>query len=391
MRRILAAVCAALLLTGGLCAWAGASQQIPTFYQLSVNDALPPPSAAITPIEVGGIIYVPFTVIAQHVTEVDLGVYASQSRTSTQYTVTVYSLNGLLKFDLNANTCVDRDETPQNMRAIIRNSRVYIPASAVCNYFGLTYTLTPTQYGTLVRITNGQEYNKGDKFVSSAADLMRRRYNEYLQSLTSSSPSSGTSAAPSTSPAPTYSGDPADKRGVQVFLAFRCGTGTGLEGIASALEHSGTSGLFLFRPEEVAENAAWIRRLTGMGHTIGLITDAATGEEALAELAEGTRLLEAAARLRTHLVLAETEDEAVLTALNEAGWTCWRTNVDGVPLEGESQSTLAYGVIQTVALKRSRARVLMDDSAVAAGALPRILSELREEAYSLRVPVETAL
>ena len=128
-----------------------------------------------------------------------------------------------------------------------------------------------------------------------------------------------------------------------------------------------------------------------MGHTIGLITDAATGEEALAELAEGTRLLEAAARLRTHLVLAETEDEAVLTALNEAGWTCWRTNVDGVPLEGESQSTLAYGVIQTVALKRSRARVLMDDSAVAAGALPRILSELREEAYSLRVPVETAL
>ena len=48
-------------------------------------------------------------------------------------------------------------------------------------------------------------------------------------------------------------------------------------------------------------------------------------------------------------------------------------------------------ILQTVELKQSRARVLMDDGSLAAGALSRVLSSLREERYDLRLPVETEL
>ncbi len=393
MRKGLALLCAAALAVGLLCIGAGASQQVPTLYQLSVNDKLPAPSASTTPIEVSGVIYVPYTVFDKSVTEVDLGVYANELRTSTQYLLTLYSLNSTLRFDLNANTSEDRDGASQNMRAIIRNRRVYIPASAVCTFFGLSYSLTPTQYGTLVRITNGNEYLRGEKFLGSAANLMRTRYEEYLQSLNPAAPTPSATPPPAVTPTPSQPDDPPedDKREVRVYLAFLCGEGESLDGILSALDRSGIQALFLFRPEDLAGHADQLRRLVGSGHLVGLRTAAGTAEEALADLDGGRLLLEELVRLRPHTVLAEGGDAALTAALEEAGWTCWRTNASGVPAEGQTQSALAYAVLQTVDRKRSEARVLMDDSAPSAGALPRILNTLRAEEYDLRLPVETEL
>ena len=124
---------------------------------------------------------------------------------------------------------------------------------------------------------------------------------------------------------------------------------------------------------------------------MGLRTPAGTAEEALADLERGSRLMEELVRLRPHTALAEGGDAALTAALEEAGWICWQTNTSGLPAEGQTQSGLAYAVLQAVDLKQSEARVLMDDSTLAAGVLPRILSTLRAEAYDLRLPVETEL
>ena len=288
-----AALCAALIAAGCLLGWAGAAQtQAPAFYQISLNDALPVFSPSVTPLEVNGVIYVPYTIFDKNVTEVDLGVYASESRTGTQYTVTLYNLRGLLKFDLNANTCTGRDGENQDMRAIIRSGRVYVPASAVCSYFGLGYSLTPTEYGTLVRITNGSEYLKGEKFLASAANLMRIRYEEYLQSLNPASPTPAPTPAPVPTPTPARpaDGEPPEesKREVRVYLAFLCGDGEGLDGILNTLERSQTQALFLFPPEALAQNAASIRRMAGSGHLVGLYTAASGLEDARADLEAGT-------------------------------------------------------------------------------------------------------
>ena len=166
---------------------------------------------------------------------------------------------------------------------------------------------------------------------------------------------------------------------------------SGLEGILNTLDRTGVSALFLFPTDSLAENAAWIRQMVGSGHAVGLCTSAGTGEEALDDLEKGSRLLEEIVRLRPHIALAESGDSAVIQTLEGAGWTCWQTNADGIPSEGENSSSLAYSILETVELKQSRARVLMDDSTVSAGALSRVLSGLREEDYNIRLPVETEL
>ena len=56
-----------------------------------------------------------------------------------------------------------------------------------------------------------------------------------------------------------------------------------------------------------------------------------------------------------------------------------------------SQNTLSSEIVRRVGDRRHTAYVTMDDSSLSAGALSRVLSTLRQEEYSIRLPVETEL
>lgn len=383
MRRWVGILCiVALLFTLGAMP-AGAATQV--FYQLALNDRLPANTAEVTPIEVDGVMYIPYTVFDKTVTETDLGVYASQSRTDSNYTVTVYSFNGLLTFDLNANTCVDREGTTKSMRAVIRNSRVYLPASAVCSYFGLGYALYATSYGNLLRITNGNEEFEGFSFLTVAADWMVHRYNEYLQGITSQTV---TIPAVTATPTPTATVRPTTED-VEVFLAFDCGTGTGLSDIITQLDARGWQGIFFFSADEIVTYDDEIRRMVATGHAVGLSTQGETWEEIEESLLEGSELLEVVARIQPHMVLTDQED--YLVDLVGAGWTCWQTNVDGLHKEGETTATMAYRITQNLDVKTQWGQVLMDDSLTTAVALSSILSTVYREGYEVKFPSESAV
>ena len=60
-----------------------------------------------------------------------------QERTETEYKFTLYSLNGMLVFDLNAGTCTDGfSGEAKDMRAALRNGRVFVPLAGVCSLSG---------------------------------------------------------------------------------------------------------------------------------------------------------------------------------------------------------------------------------------------------------------
>ena len=379
-KKALAGLCALALACALLAPFLSASADGATVYQTAVNDILLPLTSDSMPVSMGGVYYVPYTVFDRDVTAVDLGVSYGQRITATDHTLTLYNLGSILTFDVNNSTCVDDKGESRDMKAILRNGKVYVPLAGVCSFFGLQNSFTPTSYGTLIRITNDQRGLNTAQFVDAAATLMRSQYNAYIKSLT---PQASPSASPS---GPGQNGeDPGtDKHGVQVYLAFQCTDGAGLEDILDTLDQYGVRALFFFRPEDLTASDTLIRRMVGTGHAVGLIAPEGSAEEAAQALEEGNRLLADIAHLRTHTALAGTEAQTL------EGWAYWNGTVDGLP-GGRTSARLARAVLDETEAKRSLAYITMDDSAVSAGALSRLLPTLRLDRYSIRLAVETEL
>lgn len=358
-----------------------------TVYHTAVNEQMLPLSADTMPVQVGGMIYVPYTVFDRNVTGVNLGVYYGQDRKDGNYIVTLYTINKLLVFDLNGGTCEDGSGVPQTMRAIIRNGRAYVPISRVCQFFSdtLTYSYNPTDYGILIRICNRSAALSDARFLDAASSMMMSRYTSYIQSITTPSPPASPSATPTPTPTPTRPGT-----NPRVYLAVRCVAGGSLDQILDIMDFWSVRGLFLFQVDDLEQYAAQIRRIVGTGHALGLITDAADPETALAQLARGNELLSHIAHVRAHTVLADSGDGALRARLEQEGWSIWQENVDGAS-QGWGQYGLARSVLQAIENRRTYARVTMEDDEVGADALAQVLSELRRERYDVRLAVETAL
>lgn len=276
-----------------------------------------------------------------------------------------------------------------NMRAIIRNSRVYLPASAVCKYFGLNYDLYVTSYGNLLRITNGEEELEGYRFLTAASDVMVHRYNEYLQGITSQATTiPNVTATPTPTPTPT-SQMKDEEEVVEVYLAFDCGVGDGLNDILFQLESRNWYAVFFFASDEIAKYDDEIRRMVASGHSIGIKTQGESWEEVQRELTEACDTLAVVARIRPHLVLCE--EETLLENLVANNWICWQTNLDGRQELGESTTALSYRVMQGLGSKSQWGQVLLDDTLTTAVSTTSIFQQITNENYVVNYPSEGSL
>lgn len=391
-KRILVCLLAAAL-TVGLLAGTQAGADEVEIYLMAENDQMLTLPLEAMPAKIGGTIYVPYHAFDWTYTGVNLGVSYGQEHTSSEYLFTLYSLDGTLIFDVNAGTCQEASTgEDMEMKAVVRNGRVFVPLTGVCRYFGLNYSYTPTSYGTLIRITNGQESLSTSRFVGLAANAMQTRYNEYIKAMgTTATPqptaSNGGSGGVVTRPSSTP--DSTDQRQLTVALAFQC-TGTGAEELLDALDRAGVKALLLFRPDALADNEQAVRRAVGSGHTVGLSVSGETGEEALQEAAQGSQWLEDYLRLRPHMVYVESGSDAARQALTQKGWACWTAQVDARD-DGRSQSTQRSALLRTLEGEEGLIRVLLDDSDAVTALLSQALSQMRGEGYSFRLTVETDL
>lgn len=400
--KLLSLLCAAALLLGVGLSGPARAEEI-TIYLVAENDWFVELPLEAMPTWINGTLYVPYTVFDWSVTGVNLGVSYGQSRTETEYRFTLYSLSGTLVFDLVAGTCTDRfTGEDMGMRAVLRNGYVFLPLAGVCSYFGLNYIYTPTQYGTLIRITNGQEGLDTQQFVTAGTNSMRVRYYRYLQQLNQQ-------AVPQTTPTPTPTptespgggtetpsptGVPEEpepeQEGLTVYIAVQCTGGGGLDEILDALENRGIRALFLFEPAALEGYGSQLRRIVGSGHAVGLSVPGSSLEEVRAELRQGVALLEELVKLRPHTVYLEEAGASAADALEAEGWACWSPNVDARP-DGRSQSAQSSALLSALERRSSPARLMADDTSDGAGVLTRLLARMGQDNYRFQLALDTRI
>lgn len=367
----------------------------PTVYQLALNDTFMDEDALVTsnmPVSVRGTIYVPYSTFDRYATGVDLGVSYTENWDNGEHTLTLFTLNGLLCFNLTQGTCIDQNEEPQNMSAVMRNNKVYVPAYSVCQFFGLQYSYIPTRTaGVLIRIKNQNAVLNDVKFQQSSASFMQNRYNKYILSLTPSATPSITTPRPPVTPTPTATATQPvtePEEGKTVRLAVSCTTGEAGADILETLSGRGVQALVLFRPAELEARADLVLQALAEGHTVGLLVDGSDAQDALEELEAGNALLARLAWTQTHIACVENGTDETLEALRQAGWRLWEGEVDG--RSGSGELPIA-SILNQVGRQRTSARVDLDDSAATGNSVGRLISRLLNEKHTLAAVLESDL
>ena len=367
----------------------------PTVYQLALNDTFMDEDALVTsnmPVSVRGTIYVPYSTFDRYATGVDLGVSYTENWDNGEHTLTLFTLNGLLCFNLTQGTCIDQNEEPQNMSAVMRNNKVYVPAYSVCQFFGLQYSYIPTRTaGVLIRIKNQNAVLNDVKFQQSSASFMQNRYNKYILSLTPSATPSITTPRPPVTPTPTATATQLvtePEEGKTVRLAVSCTTGEAGADILETLSGRGVQALVLFRPAELEARADLVLQALAEGHTVGLLVDGSDAQDALEELEAGNALLARLAWTQTHIACVENGTDETLETLRQAGWRLWEGEVDG--RSGSGELPIA-SILNQVGRQRTSARVDLDDSAATGNSVGRLISRLLNEKHTLAAVLESDL
>lgn len=371
LRRLPALLCA-LALACVLVIPVSGSSSTPV-YLLAANDKFCDLPGGALPVAIGGVIYIPYSTFDRNLTGVDLGVY--YGITPERGTVlTLYALSGMLTFTMSSNRCEDNLGNTMNFHAVTRNNIPYVPAAAVCNFFGLQYSFLPTtDRGTCIRITNPSSPHMDDgTFLTASRSAMTTRYDQVLQSLTPQP------SAPAVTAPPAASRPPAGSHSeVRVYLAIDASQS---EADLTSIFPSGVYALFLFTPESLPDRAAQVRKAVAAGHSVGLLLDGSPDlETALERLEEGNRLLAHIARIRTRIVAGA--GGGVRESLTGSGWSLWEPSL---------RSAVSSSTIESVLGSRPTT-VRLDLTATPASTAARVVSVLRNGGYDLRQPLETDL
>lgn len=322
-KRLLAAALCALTLLGFAVPASGAGS---TVYLMAVNEKVLDTTVENMPAIMGGVLYVPYTMLSIRDSGINLGVSALYS--TTRRTLLVSNGQIGVVFDTQGNTAQDLQGNPVAARAMVRNSMIFVPIDWLCSYFGtISCSRVRTPYGALIRVTNGAVVLRDLDFVDAAGGQLEEKQRNYLASI----------APPPDTPAPTSplgpvnpgpSGEPsAPPLQAEVLLALRWGE-QGAE-MTAQLEGRGERALILFPWDSLKDNDDAVRRAAAAGHTVGLLLTGETVEDCLDQGLEGRRRLAEIARCPVLVAGAPALDEEGRDALAREGWALWTPELSG--------------------------------------------------------------
>ncbi len=242
-----------------------------TLYFTSINNILMPLSDDTMPINVDGIMYVPYSVFNSS----ELGTYSVYSKTSQ--VVLVFRSDLQLNFDLKDGSTYDNTSETYSISAVYSNGVVYIPAAFTCEFFGIQYSvIRGNDYGPIIRMKRGDVLDD-ETFAKAAAALMKSRLNQYKKGTSeTAAPTPTPSPTPTPTPGPvTPTPAPNDETqlhtDVDVFInIYGLDPGT-TPLILRTLENNAIPATFFLTQEDILENADLVRRILGSGFTVGLV------------------------------------------------------------------------------------------------------------------------
>lgn len=353
---------------------------------LSLNDTLPAQSAQTTPIQYSGWIYVPVNVFSSRVTGINFGVY--YGFTDNDNNLVFYNLSGkTLTFDLqNGTATAVGGETPVPGNVLRQNGLYYVPAYAICRYFGLSYSFYSTDYGPLLRIKDGNAVLSDSLFLSSAATIMRSRTNSHSQgqmpngnnnqnnsgSVTVPQPSgnTGNPTRPDTPVAPEIPADAKPAPKFSLYMGVRASAKTEITATLNALGSVGSSAVIFFPADELDQCADQLRQAVGRGHKVGLIPTGDTPAQRLESVQQGSQQLAAILRQETWFVLADDKE------LSEAGYLCWSPSLRLTSLQ---DATKTYETLVKAGDSQGSALRVLVNSQSASGVLAGVLSQMAKD------------
>lgn len=366
------------------------AQAAGNIYLTAVNENLLELTSDTMPTWSNGVLYVPYTVFDGSYTGINLGISSSYSR--DEGTVTLYTLQQMVVFDLNRGTCYNPlTEQTLSGKAILRNGRPYVPVAAVCSYFGLTYSIIDIDEGYIVRIKSSGVVLSDYSFVDSAQNSIRNRIRDYNQA-NQSQPTPGV-LPPTYNPEEpdtdiTVPDDPVDADVIPTYLAFSCEDSQGLSEILDTLDSRNQRAIFFFDAQGLEREDDLIFRILGSGYSIGLIAQGRSTSATNRLLEEANQTLSQVAYTRTSVVLVPESQREELEA---EGWICWNETASAVPTQGVGTNTYANQVLKRISGNHARVYLTLDASSETARVLPTLLRRLSEEGYGVSVPLETRL
>ena len=362
------ALCAALILAVAIPAFGSAGTG--TVYLMAVNERVLDVTAENMPIVMNGVLYVPYTMLSVRDTGINLGVNALYS--SIKRTVLVSNGQSGILFDLQTNTAQDLQGNPMTVRAMVRNSMIFLPIDYLCSYFGtISCSRVRSQYGIVIRLTNAAAVLQNLDFVNLAENYLASSLRGYYASIEPETTNPMPTAPPSAPPVEA-----------EVLLALRWGEQA--EEIALLLEDRGARALFLFTAEELREQDDTARRLAAAGHTVGLTLTGGDAETCVAQLGEGRRLLGSIARYYALVVSAGELDGEDREALCREGCVLWQPGFRGADYRS--------GGALVEALEPQMANgVELECGAGSAAFLRSLLAAMDEESCYLRQPTAPLL
>ena len=294
---------AALLLALSLLLWLPASAA--EVYFTAVNNTLLALEDENMPVNVNGTIYVPYTVF----NSLELGTYAIYSYSSQ----TVVILQGELElyYDMSRGMTYDQDNTELAFKAVFRKGKVYVPAYATSQFFGLRYAyITDSAYGEHCAHHGGQcdgrrllcPFRRGDD--AGLPDQLPAQCDP-----DGDAAGGERDAAPQCHPDAVLWGYGDLIRPSSAWTRWRNRSWR-------CLSNMNLRTCFFLTAADIMDNPDLVRQICGRGHSVGLLL----GEPLEAQYAQAAALLFEAAAYQTQLVALDGQATADSLSAAAGAW-----------------------------------------------------------------------
>lgn len=235
---------------------------------------------------------------------------------------TLYNGGKQLTFAYGQSTAFSGSEryTAYSQRTFDENGTMifYIPIDLVCEVFSeydFIWSEYETEWGTMVRVSNGNGPLSNELFVKNRSVFIKDEYDKYVKSIT---PTPGPSPTASQPPVPVASPSPSapEPLPVTVYLTFDGAPNDVTGRILDKLEKESLPAIFFLPPDHLADYPDLTRRIAAR-HEIGLLIDEPDGEVLPEAVRLGNELLRETVFAKTWLLRAEN---APYDALEYRNW-----------------------------------------------------------------------